>query len=296
MVQLKDFMSSLKFNFIAKILIALPLEIRIFFSKCLAFLWLDLLRIRRKVALSNLDIVFPKKSKKEKLKIARTSMFNQSFNFFEFCMFPSLDENWISQNIKFEGLEYFEEALKKGKGVFLLSLHMGHGDMAVSMLAHRGYKVSLISKNFSNKWINQFWYNTRKKFNAKFIEPHGASTPFEILRNLRGKESVVFVLDQFMGEPFGIETTFFGVKTGTAIGLSLFAMKSGAPVIPIFNRRTEDFKNHITFLPEVSFESKSSKEETLFYMTQKYNYVLESLILKYPEDWMWIHRRFKPFS
>lgn len=264
-------------------------------ARLLAFLIFDVFRFRRKVILANINVVFPNLIQSAKIKLGRESMARLFYSLYEFCLFPVIDDRWISENVEFRGLENLTEAYSKDRGVLLLSLHLGHGDLAISMLAHKGFPLYVISKHFKSKWLNDFWFGTRQRFGAHFIDPHGRQTSFDILKALKNKGGVIFVLDQYMGPPYGLETTFFGVKTGTAYGLSLFASKTKAPVIPVWAYRDERGKTIIEAGREVPLVEKDSREETLLATTQNYNSVLEELIRQQPQDWMWLHRRWKKF-
>ena len=99
-----------------------------------------------------------------------------------------------------------------------------------------------------------------------------------------------------MGKPYGIETTFFGRKTGTAYGLALFAMKSKAPVIPVYAYRDEDLKTHVVFEEEIQVENIEDKDLQIRVMTQKYNDRVESIVRRHREQWMWVHRRWKKWE
>lgn len=280
---------------LSKAMMVLPESVRWFLAAAGAFVLFDILRFRRKVIFRNLDIVLPNLTPTEKQSLARESLKRLIYNFFEFCLFPSITEDWIKDHVIYKGLENLDGALAKKKGVLILSLHLGHGDMAISMLAHRGYPLNVISKHFKIKWLNDFWFGTRKRFGATFLDPHGKNSSFDILRVLKNNGALIFVLDQYMGPPFGLETTFFGVKTGTAYGLSLFSLKTGAPVLPVWTYRDDQGRSVIEVGSEISCEERATREESLLATTQKYNHVLESLILKHPKDWMWIHRRWKKY-
>lgn len=258
-------------------------------------IFFDIFRFRRQVMLSNITTALPQLNESEKIRILRKHAFYIFYNFFEFCLFPRIDEKWIRENIIFDDVSELEKALAMQKGVLVLSLHLGHGDMGISMLAHKGFPLHVISKHFKYKWLQDFWFGTRKRFGAHFIDPHGRNTSFDILKALKNKEAVIFVIDQFMGPPYGLETTFFGKKTGTAYGLSLFALKTQAPVIPVYAYRDEQMRNHIRALPPVVFEEGATRDETLLLMTQKYNSVIEAIIRQYPEHWLWLHRRWKKY-
>lgn len=280
---------------ISFLLAKIPLKVRWGLAFLISFLIFDLLRFRRKIIITNIGVVFPEKSLKEKASLGRQSLARLIYNLFEFCLFPVIDQNWIEKSIEFRGLENLEKAYQKGQGVLLLSLHLGHGDMAISMLAERGFDLYVISKHFKSKWLNDFWFGTRKRFGAHFIDPHGRQTSFDILKALKNKGGVIFVLDQYMGPPYGLETTFFGVKTGTAYGLSLFASKTGAPVVPVWAFRDKFGKTIVEAGPEIPLQQRATRDETLLATTQHYNFILEDLIRRHPSDWMWLHRRWKKY-
>lgn len=280
---------------ISRILIRLPDQWRWQLSYVLAFFLFDVLRFRRSLVLRNLQRVYPEKPLYERVQWGRESIRRLLFNFSEFCLFPAINGQWIQSHIEYRGLENLDSALNKEKGVCLLSLHLGHGDMAISMLAHKGYPLNVISKHFKIKWLNEFWFGTRRRFGAQFLDPHGKNSSFEILKILKKNEIVIFVLDQYMGPPYGVETTFFGIQTGTAYGLSLFSIKTGVPVLPVWTYRNAQGKNVIEVGSEVFPELGENREQSIQLTTQNYNSILEKIILQHPLDWMWVHRRWKKY-
>lgn len=262
------------------------------------FLWFDLLRIRQRVILDNLDRAFPKMSSVEKLKIGRKSVYAMGANFSEFFMIPSLNQKWLENSVVFEGLEYVEEALKMEKGLFLLSMHIGNGDMAATAISMKGIPITLITKTFKNKLMNDLWFSIRGHQGVKYIDAHGKNNAFEILKALKQNRSVVFVLDQFMGKPFGIATTFFGIKTGTAYGLALFYLKTKSPIIPIYTYEGNDQKMHVVFCPVLKLDHliDDDKDHSILRLTQYFNDIIEEKVRKHPDQWMWVHRRWKEFE
>jgi KDO2-lipid IV(A) lauroyltransferase len=261
-------------------------------------LWIDILRLRRQVILENLRIAFPTWSDEQRLQVGRQSVYNMGRGFLEFFTIPHLNEKWIRESVHFEGLENYQLAQAKNKGLLLMSLHLGNGDIGTSAMVMRGFPVTIITKIFKNNFVNDLWFSFRGAKGVRYIDAHGQANAFDILKTLKRKEGVVFVVDQFMGKPFGILTRFFGRETGTAYGLALFALKTRAPVLPIYTYEGLDNKMHVVFEPEVDFQDliTEDKEATMLAMTQRFNDKIEDIIRKHPEQWMWVHRRWKDFE
>ncbi len=281
---------------LATFFIIFPASLLWWAAGVLGRLWFDVFCFRRFTVLKNLQIAFPKWSKAEKLAVARQSMQSLCYGLMEFCQLPYMNQSYLKKYVQFHGFQNYEDALAKGKGVLLMSLHLGNGDVAMNMMVLRGLKLNVISKLFKNKFSNDFWFGIRRQRGLKFIEPHGKSTPFDILKACKAKQAVVFVIDQFMGTPFGIETYFFGRKTGSAYGLALFARKTEAPVIPVYTYRDKDLITHIVFESEIPLEKNENRDLQNRQMTQKYNDKIEQIVRLHPEQWMWVHRRWKTWE
>lgn len=258
-------------------------------------LWYDVLGLRKKVILDNLKTAFPEWSEETRARVARKSLRIQGSNFAEVFTLPSMDANWLAKHVVFEGWENLEAARAKNKGVYLLGMHIGNGDVTASAIVMKGAPIDLISKFFKNKTFNDMWFHIRAAHGVRFIEPHGEKTAFEILRAIKNKSCVAFVLDQFMGRPYGIPTTFFGRRTGTAYGLAVFVLKTGSPVVPVYSYEGSDDKIHIVFEPALDLIPLigEDKDENLSRLTQKFNDVTEAVVRAHPEEWIWMHRRWK---
>jgi Kdo2-lipid IVA lauroyltransferase/acyltransferase len=271
----------------------LPLRLRWWMGCGLAWLWFDVLHLRRFTVLKNLSIAFPEWDKQKKYQVARQSMRLLCYTLPEFLTLPMIDKKFVDEKVIFEGLENYRKAEERGRGILLLSMHLGSGDMGITVMALKGLLVNLISKKFHNKVLNAVWFGVRERKGVKFIDAHSKKNAFEILAALKRNEAVVFVIDQYMGKPFGIETTFFGRKTGTAYGLALFAAKTEAPVLPVYTYRDENLNTHLVFGPEIPFVKTEDADLQMQTMTQKYNDKVEELVRRHPENWMWVHRRWK---
>lgn len=265
------------------------------FSRVLAFLWVDVLQIRKKVVYDNIEIAFPGTDLKTKKKWMRESIYILARNMFDLLKVPYLKESWIEKNVVLHGLENVKKY--EQSGVLFLTLHMASADLSIS-IAHRKIKpLSVISKRFKSPFLDAFWFTLRTQFGAQFIDAHSGANAFDIFKALRKNRGVVFVLDQYMGPPYGVETQFFGRDTGTAYGLALFAQKTKLPVIPIYSHWGKDGKLNIVVKPEVDLSSVISDdtEKANVNLTNRFNKEVEAIITKHPEQWMWVHRRWKAY-
>jgi Kdo2-lipid IVA lauroyltransferase/acyltransferase len=271
----------------------LPKGARDFIGDIIGFLWFDVFRIRRNVAIQNVGVAFPEMSESDRVKMARWSLRHMGRTIVEYSLFPFFSRKKADQLFRYEGLEQVDEVLKLGKGAIFVTLHLGNGDLAISALSKRGYPISLISKEFKSRWLNDLWFGMRRKHGTQFISAEKSS--FDILRTLKRNGIVVFVLDQFMGPPIGVRTLFFGKETGTALGCALMAGRTGTPVFSTYTYRADDGK-HVAVIEElIPFLDNGPREKNIAIMTQVYTDKIESIVRRHPEQWMWIHRRWKEF-
>lgn len=279
-------------RFLGALLFFAPYFGRVSVAYFLAFLWWDLFRIRRKVVLDNLTIAFPEMSHRDKVRLGRRNLRHLGMNFVEYSYMPFLSRKNVDRFVEVKNGELLREALARGKGVLLLTCHLGNGDLAAAALAIHGFPMVMVSKFFKLKWLNDLWFGMREKLGMKFVAPRDSS--FALLKGLKQGRAIVIPLDQFTGPPIGVRTTFFGRETGTAAGISVMAERSGAPVLSVYAVRNPGGKHTIHFVREMPV--RNPPDETLEQITQRFNDELESFVRLHPEQWMWIHRRWKKFK
>lgn len=267
-----------------------PACIRRGLAGVLAFLWFDLFRIRRRVVLDNLAIAFPLMSRRERVNLGRRSLRHLGLNFVEYSLWPYLNKANFADYVEFHGLDIFEKALQQKKGVLLLTCHLGHGDLAVAGLSLRGYPMVMVSKFFKWQSLNDLWFGMREKMGTKFVAPRNSS--YALLKALKSGSAVIIPLDQFTGPPIGVRTTFFGRETGTAAGLAVMAQRSKAPVVSVFTYRNSRGLQSVHFMRQIPVPEGEPSEVT----TQKFNDELERFVRAHPDQWMWIHKRWKKFK
>ena len=280
--------------FKAIIISLLPRRIHALIAWILAIIFFDIFRIRRQIILSNIAIAYPQLSLKERIRMGRASVASQGQIIIEYFLMMAYRPSWFKKYYSFEGLEHLDEAYRQGKGVFLLTLHIGNGDFACAGLAQKGYSVNLITKKAKQGWLNDIWFGVRTRLGTRLIAHEKSNS--EILKALKRNEAVIWVMDQYMGPPSGIKTTFFGKETGTARGMAVFVERTQVPVIPCYNFRRADGSFHLVAEKPLLYESREDHEATILYLTQMYNDKLEEFVRKIPSQWMWIHRRWKKFG
>jgi KDO2-lipid IV(A) lauroyltransferase len=280
-------------NLFSAFFTCLPRRVQLWMGDFVGFLWFDVFRIRRSVALGNLRLAYPEWTEQERVRVARLSLFNIGRCFFEYFVLLRLNSKNISRYVSAHNEEHIKKALAQDKGVLLLTLHLGNGDLGCAGLSQLGYKMNLITKEFKLKWLNDIWFEMRSRQGTKLIGAR--KSHYDILKALKRKEIVAFVLDQHMGPPLGVKNTFFGRNVGAALGLSVIAARTRAPVVPAYTHRLPNGHLGVHFLPEIPFVESEDHDKTLAMMTQRYTDCVESMVRLHPDQWMWIHKRFKGF-
>ena len=256
-----------------------------------------MLRRMRKTAMNTLEIAFGKEKPQAELrKICKDCFYNAGRGAIEIGAFtarPFL----IKETFSFEGnsRENLEAAFKEGHGVIGISAHFGNFPLMLLYLAQMGYPTNAIIRPSRDEIIEKDFQASRTRMGLKTVHsyPREACVS-QSLKALRDKELLVVLLDQNTGSKSGVYVDFFGQKAGTATGPIIFAMRTGAPLLPIFTLRDGQSDKH-TLVIEKHFylEQKATDEETVQYNVQKLTNIIEGYIRKYPHEWGWMHRRWK---
>ena len=285
--------SSAFINFISRIINRVPLFAQMAIGDFLGIVWFDLLRVRRGVALDNLRQCFPDWTESQRVKTARASVRHLGRSFVEFLRLPTAELDDYADHFDVKGIENLQDALNGGKGAFLLVSHIGNGDWVTLAFALNGMRLSSITKEFKWKALNDFWFRTRQRFGMDLIPDRKSS--LTILKKLKQNEIVGFTLDQFLGPPIGIKTKFFGRDTGTPMGLAVLVGRSRAPVVPALTYRLKNGRTVLAFEPEIPYIDTGDKDRNIQVNTQRYCDKIEKWVREHPEQWMWVHRRWKEF-
>jgi len=196
----------------------------------------------------------------------------------------------VESLVEYRGMDHVDAALRKGKGVLALTAHLGNHDLIACAFALRGYSLTIISKDLKNKAVGEVWMNERTASGLRIV-PHRDSLR-EILKALRSNGCVGFVLDQHARKD-NVWVDFFGRPASTLSSLAVLAARTGAPVVPIFGRRIEQGRHVIEAHPEIPLDEPADTEEAIIRNTSRFSDAIEAAIRAVPDQWTWIHRRWK---
>jgi len=186
-----------------------------------------------------------------------------------------------------------KEALKRGKGVLALGSHVGHFLLLICVLSHRGYPFSFIFKEPNEKGFNELLWDIMKdlKLDPIPLKPRSKATKRSI-STLRKNGILWLALDQGTRDAdVGVE--FFGIKTATARGPAVLSTRTGAVVLPMYVKRSGWLKHKVIIGKPVDLEITDDKEADIYNNLKKFNSVIENEIMTNPEEWWWLHNRWK---
>lgn len=200
----------------------------------------------------------------------------------------------ISAKMQFAGREHIDGALKQKKGVIALTAHFGNFPLMLLRFAREGYKVNILLRNMRDAKVEEYIAGWMRGLglNPIFNKPR-MKCVHDVLRALGNNELVFILLDQNFGGDGRVFVDFFGKPAATAAGPFVFAQRSGAPVVPVFNRRIKDDLYEIMIEPPMALETGADAGETLFLNLDKATRLIEDYVRRYPWEWGWMHRRWK---
>jgi Kdo2-lipid IVA lauroyltransferase/acyltransferase len=246
----------------------------------------------RRVGRRNLDLAFPAKSRKEKKKILRGVYVNLGRLMAEFCLFPRYTRDNVGAVAVYEGFQNFAEAQARGKGVVFLTAHLGGWE--VSSFAHSlyGHPMNIVIRPLDNPLMNAMVDRYRTLHgNHTFSKQDFARG---LLTALRHGETVGILMDTNMTPPQGAFVDFFGTLACTATGLARVAVHTDAAVLPAFGVWDKHLgKYKICFDPPLMLVDTGDDEADAVANTAMFTKVIERFVSKYPEQWLWVHRRWK---
>lgn len=256
----------------------------------LGWVYGNVIRHHRRDAVEALRRSLPEKSERERRQIIRRMYRNLGMNVVEMLRMATVSERYFETHIVWENDEIVRTTMSQGKGVLVLTGHMGSWDILCSIAPKFKFPTTIITKNIKNDAVNNAWMDVRKRFGLKMLPAHNSYR--QCLTALRKNEIVGFIIDQNMIESEGIFVDFFGKPACTTPGLAYMSAQSGAPVIPVFIIRLPRGRHLVKVLPAIP-PPPDRKPETIHQFTQQYTKIMEDVIRQHPDQWIWVHRRWK---
>jgi len=252
-------------------------------------------RRHREISIKNLQMAFPEEDKKRILMIAKRSFENLGRSVAEVVQIagspPSLLRKTLAERVDIEGIDRLYQAIERGNGILLITAHFGNWELLGITLAAKGIPLNSIVRPLDNPWIDRLSTSLRSITGARVIPKKGSLR--EVLRRLRSGEGIGILIDQNTSRDEGVFVDFFGNLAATNKGPALIAMKSKAPVLPVFIIRKGRYNHKIVFGEEVPVHKTGRTGEDTVVNTQRFTREIESYIRRYPCHWFWMHRRWK---
>lgn len=273
-------------RFVLASLAWLPRRAAFALGRCYARL-LDLAAPRlRRVARRNLELAFPEKDAAEREAIADGVFRSLGRSLVVFAKLPSITKENVREWIDYDGLEHFAEARRRGRGALFATAHVGAWELSAYSHALLTAPMHIVVRPLDNPLLDALVERRRRGSGNSVIGKKELAR--SILRALAGNEAVGILIDQNSSAAEGVFVDFFGVKACAHSGFAKLAARTGAAVIPGFAVWDETLGRFVLkFFPIVPMTGDTTAD------TQRLHQVLESVVRGHPDQWLWIHRRWK---
>lgn len=261
------------------------------FSALLAVLFFYFIPIRKNVVIQNLGIAFPEKNSAEIKKLALRVYKSFAITLIEIMYLPFIEKQQLIDSVECKNSKLIVDKFNEGKGVILLSAHFGNWEfIAMSVAAQIGLPFSVIVKPLRNTLVYEWMNKNRTRFGNEIV-PLGISIR-KTYQTLKEKKITAMVADQ-RGPREGVKVKFFNREVSVYSGPAALAVKTGAPIIYGIPVRDKKYK-YKAELVEISQKNlPEDEEEKIKELSQRHTSYLEKIIRENPEQWLWMHKRWK---
>ena len=257
-------------------------------AQMLAALAFSVLRIRRRITVENIHraLSLPRA---DSVVLARKVYYHMCLGALEFLRLGRLDATRARAILGAEGRRRLSELRSQGRGVLVLTAHLGSWDLLACCTAMAGFPINVVTRRIKAGWIDGFWMEQRRACGVRLLQDSGSGT--SILRALRANELVAMVLDQH--QPGGPELPFFGRPAATSAGLARLASSLDCPVVPAFLLRVGQEGYELALGEPLKLQRSANTRADVLENTKLFLNVLEGAVRRNPEQWLWLHRRWK---
>ncbi len=275
----------------------LPRAVLRFFSDVLGLLWFKIDKRHRNITLENITLSYPDQYTPSQIQRLAVGVFkNTASILFELIWSYRKPRDEFFKYVEVEGYRHFENAQKKGRGTLLLTCHLGNFELLPAAVPKIGMDhPCAIYRKFDFPPLERFMKETRQRFGAKMISMGGVARTLDPILLNGGIVATLF--DQNAGWYNGVVSNFFGRPACTKNGLAKVVLRTKATVIPMFMIRKKE-KYILHFLPEVPLQHTGCPIKDIETNTQNYVSAVEEMVRQCPEQYFWVHNRWKskPYS
>lgn len=277
---------------VSYIVCILPRFVRRFFGFIIGRLgWFVVPKWRQQMAINNVQECLGV-SQEQALDIAKRSVWRFGHMLMEEMYFPRLNKKNIRELITFRGVEHLQTAYAEGRGVIFATAHYGNWELTCTATALDGYPVVAVGRRQNNPGMDRFVNEYRGMHGAKVLYK---TSVLEMARLLGSGHCLGLLMDQDASED-GLMVSFLGRSSSTPQGPAALSRLKGAPIIPAFSHSVEGGKYVLEFFPAVKTAKTTDKERDLREMTEYLTSIIEREIRLRPQEWFWLHNRWKTKS
>jgi len=250
----------------------------------------------RKRALENLALAFPETPQPIREALARAVFKTMGMNFFEFLNLEGSSRKRLGELVsRVEGQERMDRAIAAGRGVIVITGHIGCWELLAGYYAARGYPVTVVGRELWERRLNERLLKVRQSLGYRTIDRDSGGK--EMVRALRDKHLLAVLIDQHT-RVSGVYVPFFNRPAFTPVGVAKLALATGAPVLPMAIYMRPDGRHEIRILSQIDASdaglSGLSKEERVIELTRRCSAAVEELVRYDPKQWVWFHDRWRP--
>ncbi len=251
----------------------------------------------KKKTIKNLRIAFKGEMDEDEIESTAIACFeNLGRSLFELLCIRWRGLKDVQKFISVEGEGYLKEALNLGKGIILITAHIGNWELLGMLLAQigykLGYKLSVIAAPSKNIRLGEMTNAYRSRFNIETIIRGEQTSARKIIKSLRDNGMLAVLLDQDIKSD-GIYVDFFGKKAYTPTGITSLALRFNIPVLMIFMVREEGYRHRIIINKPEGLRRSGDTKSDILHNTAIFTGIIESFIRKYPGQWVWMHDRWR---
>ena len=268
----------------------LPRRLSLYVGDAIGMVFHFLYGTRRELAVDNLRTAFPNRTDSECRLILRKTFSQLGRHIVEFLKFGAMTAEEMMQYVEIEGEEHVETAMAKGCGVMYFAWHFGFWELQIMVHAFRFERIVMVARTLDNPFLEKLIKRIRTRVGTTVLSRQGAIQG--LLRALKNSGSVGMMVDQHMQDRSAVEVNYFGRPAATTSAIASLALRTGAPIIPVFALPLSGGRYRMVYENPVEPPDATERDAVRLY-TQRCTDRLEARVRKDPHLWLWMHRRWR---